>query len=60
MAQVHYVSQVFEIGDVVVYCILDASVQVDGQHAFGARRDTAGAEGVAELVVGYFVAQTAA
>ena len=66
VCQLHFVHQVNDIlyiclvRDVVTYGVLDGAVQVDRQHGFRTRRDTAGAEGVAETVVRDRVTQTAA
>ena len=60
MAEVDNVGEIFDVGDVVAHGILYAAVQVDCQHALGACRHASGTEGVAELVVGNLVAQTAA
>ena len=44
----------------VLFFVLDAAVHVDCEHALGACRHAAGAEGVAELVVGNLVTEAAA
>ena len=66
VGQLHLVAEVDDVGEelLVVLAVVDgilyAAVEVDGEHALAARADAAGAEGVAEAVVGDFVAQTAA
>jgi len=66
VADLHLVHQVddlldeLELRDVVAAFVLDATVDVDGEHTLGAGGDTACAEGVAESVVLDFVTQTAA
>ena len=66
IGQLHLVAEVDDVSEellvvlAVVDGILDAAVEVDGEHTLRARRDSAGAQGVAEAVVGNLVAQTAA
>ena len=66
VGQLHLVAEVDDVGEelLVVLAVVDgilyAAVEVDGEHALAARADAAGAEGVAEAVVGDFVAQAAA
>ena len=66
VADLHLVAQVDDllkegkVVHVVARGILDAAVQVDGQHALGARGHATGAESVAEAVVLDFVAEAAA
>ena len=60
VAEVDDVQQEVSVVQAVVDGILDAAVEVDGEHGLGTRGDAAGAEGVAEAVVGDLVAQAAA
>ena len=54
------VQTMIEGGEGVACGILDAAVQVDGQHTLGACADAASTKGIAEAVVLNFVAQAAA
>ena len=58
--QIDHLLYIRLIRDVVTYGVLDSAVQVDRQYRLRTRRDTAGAEGVAETVVRDRVTQTAA
>ena len=66
VADLHLVHQVndfadeLELRDVVAAFVLDAAVDIDGEHALGTGGDTACAKRVAEAVVLDFVAQAAA
>ena len=66
VGQLHLVAEVDDAGEVlqvvlsVVDGILDATVQVDGQHRLRSGGDATGAQRVGEAVVGDLVAQTAA
>ncbi len=58
--QIDDLTDELELRDIVAAFVLDAAVDVDGEHALGAGGDAARAEGVAEAVVLDFVAQAAA
>ena len=60
MYKVDDLRKVCQIVTSILYCILDAAVEIDCEHALRSGRDTAGTEGVAESVVLDLVAQTAA
>ena len=52
--------EILPVVELVVHGILDAAVEVDGQHALGTCGDATGTEGVAETVVLDLIAQAAA
>ena len=60
MAQVDDFLKEGEVVHVVACRILDAAVEVDGEHALRSGGDAAGSQGVAEAVVLDLVAQAAA
>ena len=66
VGQLHLMAEVDDVGEellivlAVLDGILDAAVEVDGEHRLGARGDAAGTQRVAEAVVGDLVAQAAA
>ena len=60
MHQFDYLTHKLEVRDVVLALVLDAAVEVDGEHALGAGGHAARTEGVAETVVLDLVSQTAA
>ena len=60
MHQVDNLADELELRDIVAAFVLNAAVDVDGEHALGAGGDATCAKGVAETVVLDFVAQAAA
>ena len=56
VAEVDNVGEVFDVRNIVVDSVLDAAVEVNGQHTLRACGYTAGAKRIAELVVGNFIA----
>ncbi len=66
VGELHFVADVDDVGEellvvlAVVDGVLDAAVEVDGEHGLGSCAHAAGTEGVGEAVVLNLVAQTAA
>ena len=60
MTEVDHLREILLVVDLVVDGILDAAVEIDGEHALRTGGYASGTEGVAESVVLNFVAQTAA
>ena len=60
VAQVDDVRQILLVVHLLVYSVLYAAVQVDGEHALGTRRHSSCTQSVRETVVLNFVTETAA
>ena len=60
VAEVDDAAQILQIVHLVIDSILDAAVQIDGEHRLRTRRNATGTQRVREAVVSNLVAQTAA